>query len=259
MFILSSERIILSNKPLVEAIFEIRWDLVETEIGSHYDPHYPILIGSLYDKVKNDYPIHEQLPTSNIPHEMAEYIVQHRFKDKDNWPLMQVGPGIFTFNDTEKYVWEDFISKTDDAVEKLFLSYQVNNGFKINHLELRYIDAIPFDYNSNVLDYIRDKMKIGLNIPENLFLGVDVNAIPSGYDIRLIYDTMNPEGKILLRLGRGVSKDEPVIIWETNIRSRGPNVPQDREGITAWLIQAHDLADNWFFKIIEGDLLEEFK
>ncbi|MCD6239350.1 MAG: TIGR04255 family protein [Thermotogae bacterium] len=96
------ERKILKNKPLVEAIFEFRWKLQEPSIGVKIDPHYKILIGRMYDRVKDEYPFHEQLPAATMPDEIAGYVVQHRFrKDKDKWPLIQIGPGIITLNDTE--------------------------------------------------------------------------------------------------------------------------------------------------------------
>jgi hypothetical protein len=39
------KRRILKNKPLVEAIFEIRWELQELAPGVKRDPHYKVLIG----------------------------------------------------------------------------------------------------------------------------------------------------------------------------------------------------------------------
>lgn len=51
-------RKILKNKPLVEAIFELRWELKEQESRMKIDPHYKILVGRIYDKVSNEYPFH---------------------------------------------------------------------------------------------------------------------------------------------------------------------------------------------------------
>lgn len=85
-------RKILKNKPLVEAIFELRWNLQEPSPGMRVDPHYKLLIGRLYDKLNDEYPFHEQLPTATMPDEIAGYVVRHRFrKDKDKWPLIQIG------------------------------------------------------------------------------------------------------------------------------------------------------------------------
>ena len=152
------ERKILKNKPLVEAIFEIRWELQEPAPGMKIDPHYKILIGRIYDRVKDEYPFHEPLPTSTMPDEIAGYVVQHRFRtDKDKWPLIQIGPGIITLNDTEGYVWEDFEKRIHKVLDVLFEAYpEVNNNLRINWLLLRYIDSVDFDYEeNNIFSFLR--------------------------------------------------------------------------------------------------------
>jgi len=157
------ERKILKNKPLVEAIFELRWALKEQASGIKVDPHYKILIGRIYDRVKNEYPFHEQLPTATIPDEIAGYVVQHRFrKSKDAWPLIQIGPGIITLNDTEEYVWEDFEKKISHVLNILFESYpDAGSSLKISGLLLRYIDAVDFNYEeNNIFVFLKEKMKM---------------------------------------------------------------------------------------------------
>ena len=73
------------------------------------DPHYRLLLGRLFDRFQKDYPVHEQLPTASLPDDMVGQVVQHRFRvAKDDWPLVQVGPGVFTVNDTQHYTWTDF-------------------------------------------------------------------------------------------------------------------------------------------------------
>ena len=43
-------RKILKNKPLVEAIFGLKWELQEPQPEMKIDPHYKLLIGRFYDK-----------------------------------------------------------------------------------------------------------------------------------------------------------------------------------------------------------------
>jgi len=92
-----------------------------TFAGMRVDPHYKILVGSLYEQLKEEYPFHQQLPTAFIPDEMLGYLVQHRFRKGENqWPLVQIGPGIITVNDTEGYIWEDFKNRIERVVNILF-------------------------------------------------------------------------------------------------------------------------------------------
>ncbi len=253
---------ILENKPLVEAIFEAKWELQEPKAGIKIDPHYKLLIGRIYEKVKEEYPFHEQLPTVNMPDEIAGYIVQHRFrKDKDAWPLIQLGPGIITLNDTEGYVWKDFEKRIGYLIEALFEKYlDSENSLKINWLQLRYIDAVEFNYQkNNVFDFLKDNLKVSVNIYENLFKETGVNDLPSDLDLRISYSTKKPEGSIDLRFFRGKGERENALMWETIVRSIGEDAPKNKDKIESWIIDSHNLCDDWFFKMIEGELFRRFE
>ena len=60
----------LTNKPLVEAIFEIKWELQDSPSGGKIDPNYKILVGMLYEKLNQDYPFIEPLETASMPDEI---------------------------------------------------------------------------------------------------------------------------------------------------------------------------------------------
>jgi len=82
----------LVNKPLVEAIFELRWQLKSIEAGLPQDPGFRIALGRFYDRVAADYPIPVDLPTVQVPEDMAAYAVRHQFRaKKDGWPVTQLG------------------------------------------------------------------------------------------------------------------------------------------------------------------------
>jgi len=70
----------LKNKPLVEAILEVKWELQRLAPGVEIDAHYKIFLGRLFDRVSSVYPEHEQLPTATIPDEIVGQVVQHRFR-----------------------------------------------------------------------------------------------------------------------------------------------------------------------------------
>jgi hypothetical protein len=229
-------RKILKNKPLVEAIFELQWELQEPSPGMKLDPHYKILIGRMYDMLRDKYPFHEQLPTATMPDEIAGYVVQHRFrKDKDKWPLIQV--------------------------DKLFEAYiNAENDLKISRLLLRYIDAVDFDYGKdNIFDFLKEKMKMNIEIYEKLFEETGTSKLPLNFDLRFAFPSVSPKGAMHLRFGRGKRKDIDALVWETTVQSVGNDAPKVKEGIVTWVKAAHDLTDDWFFKIIEGELLKEFE
>lgn len=208
-------RKILKNKPLIEAIFELRWELQQRAPGVRIDPHYKIIIGRIYDRVSSIYPSHEQLPTATMPDELAGYVVQHRFrKGRDEWPLIQIGPGIITLNDTAGYTWDDFARRISDLLDILFESYpDAKSNLKINSLLLRYIDAIDFDYEKcDVLNFLKEKLKINVEIHEKLFENTWASGLPLNLDLRASFPSTKPKGAVHLRIARGKSKGTDALV-----------------------------------------------
>ena len=253
---------VLKNKPLIEAIFELRWSLQEQTKGVKIDPHYKLIIGRLYDKLNKEYFYHEQLPSASMPDEIAGYVVQHRFrKGKDDWPLIQIGPGVITVNDTEKYLWHDFEKRTNNAVSTLYEVYpDSKNNLRFNRSLLRYIDAIKFDFeNEDIFGFLKDKMKIEVTLYNKLFDTSKVDSKAFGLDLRFSFALIEPKGVIHLRFVKGEHKGQRALIWETMVEALGANVPQNKSEINEWVKKAHNLTDDWFFKIIDGELLRRFE
>ena len=255
-------RKVLKNKPLVEAIFELRWNLQEPAPGMKMDQHYKLLIGRIYDKLNDEYSFYEQLPTATMPDEMMGYMVQYRFrKEKDKWPLIQIGPGIITVNDTEGYIWEDFEKRIIQAVNALFEVYpESKNNLKVNRLLLRYIDAIAFDFEKdNIFTFLREQVKTKINLYQDLFKDTRVKKLPLSLDLRFSFASTKPKGAIRLRFVQGKTKGSGALILETMVESVSEDAPKVQNEIADWIKEAHNLADDWFFKLIEGELLRRFE
>jgi uncharacterized protein (TIGR04255 family) len=251
----------LKNKPLVEAIFESRWKLQDKAGEVKIDPHYKILVGRIYDRVRSEYPFHESLSTASMPDEIAGYVVQHRFrKGEGEWPLIQVGPGIVTLNDTDQYIWEDFDKRISNLLDSLFDAYpDAENNLKINGLRLRYIDAVDFDYEKDdIFDFLKEKMKLNVKMYEKLF-DDKVSKSPLQLDIRFSFPCTRPKGAVYARFGRAKRKGADTLMWETVVQSLGEDTPTAKDRIIAWVAEAHGLTDDWFFKTIEGELLRRFE
>jgi len=243
----------LNNPPLIEAIFELRWNLQETEQGIKKDPNYKLLVGRIFEKVKTQYPYYEQLPTANMPDEIAGYIIQHRFrKNKDEWPLIQIGPGIITLNDTEKYLWVNFREKISYLIETLYDTYpDAEANLAVDGLLLRYIDAVRFDFeNDDIFAFLKENFKTEINLYQELFEDKEINKFPTGIDLRFSFDSEKPIGKVNLRFARGRKKEEDALIWETIVQSIPENTPNNKNEIAVWTNDAHDITKDWFCKFI---------
>jgi len=260
--VMGVEKISRKNKPLIEAIFEIRWELQEPFQGAKIDPHYKTLIDSIYDRIKDEYPFHERLPTAAMPDEIAGYIVQHRFrKDKHKWPLIQIGPGIITLNDTEGYAWKNFERRIAQMLNVLFEAYpNAESNLRINWLLLRYIDAVDFNYEEdNIFSFMEKQLKVKISIYEKLFEETGVGNLPLGFDLRFSFPVEKPKGAVHLRFFRGEIRNTDALIWETHVQSGGEDSPKTKDQIGRWVIDAHTLIDNWFSKMIEGELSRRFE
>lgn len=248
----------LPKAPLVEAIFEMKWKLDQSSPGVKADPNYKLLVGRFYDRLcEKDYPFHEQLPTANMPDEMAPYIIQHRFRKKEGgWPLIQLGPGIVTFNETEGYDWPDFQRRLTELLTQFFASYPNPKKIQVEELTLRYIDATDFNYNQNILTFLKDKMGMDIVMPETLFKETMISNSPLALDFRITYPYTN--GGATIRFARGTRNNKDALISETVVNSKGKGVPQSQEEIIKWIVKSHDLTHIWFIKLYEK-LMGQFK
>ena len=253
----------LKNAPLVEAIFQVKWQLRDIGPGLQADPNYSLSIGGIYQELRDTYPVHEQLPTASIPNEMAAGIgiAQHRFRrGKDQCPLVQLGPGILTVNDTEGYEWSDFKERATKGVKTLCKVYPDGDDLNIKSIVLRYINALEFDFDQhNVLEFLKDQLKIDVSLHTSLFEDTTVTSFPLEVDIRSSFQCSQPKGVIRLRLTRGKRDQKDALVWEMIFDARGKDVPELPAQLGVWLDEAHNIIEDWFFKLIEGDLEKRFE
>lgn len=255
----------LKNKPLVETIVEIKWKLNphSENYNSKIDPNYKILLGRLFDKLsgpEGKFPRYEELPSSRIPEELAEHVVQHRFSSEDGRCAVQVGPGVFTLNQTEGYSWKTFKQNVIDSFGKFFEVYPDIPNLKIESLSLRYLNSLELDFESeNIHQFLREKMKISILYPESLFDNSEVIEKPLSMKITTAFKCIDPEGIIRIRLGSGTVEGKKSLIWETTFRTEEQGIIlKSLESLTTWLTDAHNVIEDWFFKIIEGELERRF-
>lgn len=250
----------LANAPLVEAIFEIRWQQPELQAGMLQDANYSLLIGRLYDRLNKYYPIHQQLPTALIPAEIAGGVIQHRFRTgEEQWPLIQLGPGILTVNDLKQsYHWHNFSSQIIQSADALFTAYPQPNKLIINHLALRYINALDFDFAADdTLRFLQKNLKINITFPSFL------QEMPITKLVRLdntfSFQCSQPNAKINIRFTQGRKDDQEALIWEMVVVSTDQDIPTLPQDLEHWLNDAHSIIETWFFNLIEGELQKRFE
>lgn len=246
----------LPNKPLVEALLEIKWGRADEP-----DPAYPLIVGALYERLQGDYPHIEDLPLAEAPPHIAVQAVRHRFRAKpEGWPLVQIGPGIATLNDTEDYAKDDFLNRAkllpSQVIESVPSSYAKP---LITSLLLQYIDAVEFDYgNLDVRDFLKSRLHVELSVPDTLFQGQPVRDQPVHLGMQMAFPLSEPAGQVELRVATGQRGGKPAVIWHTTVMTTGPAAELAAQKFDEWLEAAHGVTHHWFFALVQGELLKGF-
>jgi uncharacterized protein (TIGR04255 family) len=251
----------LPHKPLVEAIFEVKWDLAKPTTGqieSKLISDYKLLPGRLYDLLKDKYTYHELVFPAELPSELMPYQPQHRFRSGENaWPLVQLGLGVLTVNDTEGYLWRPFKSYCDEALTALHTIQGESGRSSYNLLALRYIDAIRIESNDpqDPIAFCSQLLHLPIAIPQDLFLP-GITETPNALKLQFSLPCTSPVGNASVALSTGRLKSDLAIILETLVKSEGD---QTRSvDIGGWLEQAHDVLSDWFVALTAGELHRRF-
>lgn len=255
----------LPNKPLVEAIFELRWALQKDQDSDlNIDPGFQLLVGRYYERVRQDYPFIQELPISKIPENMTAYTVRNRFRaDRNRWPVTQIGPGILTVNETEGYNWHSFQALLEHAVKALYESYPTEiRKLTPTRVLLRYMNAIEIDGANptpNIFNFLSELLHTRIEIEPKLFKDSTNPPSPKGLNLNITFPLDNIRGTGTLVFALGKKEDKPSLIWEIAARSEETDTPQSVPELHAWLEEAHGTIENWFFTLARGKLMEGFE
>ena len=261
----------LPNNPLIEAWLEIQWKLAESDIPNFKtDPYYPFALGVFYNQVKDVFGFHEELPASKAPEMMLPHIPQHRFRTaKDGWPLLQIGPGVATINFSKPYSWSEFKEKALYLQQKLIQAYS-DGKFETQAIILRYRNGYPFEYStSNLLDFLKEKLNFSISLPKGIPGYISTKPYPSNSNIIFKYMLDKPQGSGKILIGTALRNEADVqgnilhrelIFWEFELASTDDFAPdiKNTDKFIEWLDSAHSVIHEWFFSIVEGELLENF-
>ncbi len=252
----------LNNKPLVEAIFELHWELEQSPNLPPHDPGFRIALGRYYDHVREKYPKIIDLPSARVPEELTANVVRHQFRrDFDRWPLSQLGPGILTVNETQDYKWDTFKKHIQIAIHAIYESYPSDiHLFKPVEVKLRYINAVLYDREkTDPITFLDKYLHTKVSIDYDLFGDFEKDNVPSGLMLNLTIPLSNPKGVGIINFANGYQEDKPAIIFETTISSKENDTPNKEKDFDGWISSAHEIAEKWFFTLCKGELLESFR
>lgn len=256
------DSVALKNPPILEAIFEMRWELPQIpNTQTRRDPAYPLLYGRMYDRFKKEYPVAEDLPSVQAHSDSTPYVLRHRMrKSADEWPIVQIGPGIITINLSKDYSWDAFRHEIVRIFEA-FTDFYPASTFPLNLLktELRFINGIEMGEADNPVQFFQDKLHTAVCLDEGLFNKTSVLPQPEGLSLNVGFKIEDPVGSAMLALGSGTSNEKPAVIQQMLFQSMGENTPQDLGSLDPWLDNMHALAKSWFEALFRGELIKRFQ
>lgn len=240
----------LPSAPLVEVIFEIRWQIPSNDLGEMQKCQY--LHGDLYAELKGDFPDRETLVPPDFPMETYLNKPAHRFRTKKNgYPTVQVGPGIVTVNTTDDhYEWPNYEKLCLNINEKLFNVYDFSKNQNL-HLALKYYDFFSFDFEKeDVTQFLSNSLHI--DIGQQFF---ETNSYPSGIGFALQYNTDVGDYHIAINKRR-LRKKTGILVQHS---MAGSDIKPQISDVQHWLSNAHDVCSEAFKNMTKGDLYESFK
>jgi len=242
----------LPKAPLEEVIFELKWELQPDKTGKQLvDDQYSFALGKFHSKIEEEFPFHQEKIPSDIPAQLLSYKTVHQFwKSNNEWPVIQIGPGILTINETEKnYEW---YSKFHPLI-KLVVNHLINSYNNINFkaVSLRYIDVVKAEnYNFQNWEAF---------VKENINFNFDNKFDTKGQLKRFQFDqffNLNELGELNVNLSNGLNnKKEQIFIWQTALSNGGNLTPSE---LFEWVIKAHECNSGIFKDICKKEFYGSF-
>jgi uncharacterized protein (TIGR04255 family) len=252
----------LPNSPLLETIFELRWEIeADQQAQRMRDPSYPMMYGRIYEHLRKELPFIEDLPTTQAHPDTTPFVPRHRMrKDANAYPLVQMGPGILTINHAKGYSWSQFealIKKTVGLIIELFPKEKMALNFV--KAELRYVNGIHFDMaKENALAFLHEKLHIHVEPDPEILSRNGLDERPNNVGMNLSYVLSKPAGFLGFSANLGQVEGKPAYVLQTAVQSFGEVTPNDAEQFATWLEGAHEAAENCFQVFCKGTLMSQF-
>ncbi len=239
----------LNKAPLLEAILEVRWEIETSEEKIVYDPGFELAQGVFESKISQELPYYRRLGPAISP--QAYHTVHQFWKGAREWPVVQLGPGIMTINDTgTNYEWNaSFKPLIFRSIEALNQSYKSN--IRYNFFLLRYINALAVPKESSFYSLIEDVLQIKIEKKFGFDGSFDDFALSETY-------ALPNESRINLTVNSGanIATNQQALIWQISVIK---NTGLRLEEINSWVEESHLSVSSLFRKIVSQKYYDSFK
>ena len=237
----------LPKAPLIEVIFELRWQIRNNDDLAKFQYFH----GDLYSSFKNQYPVRESLLNPTLPIELLVNKPFHRFwSEGKRHPLIQVGPGLVTLNTTDEYYfWTEYSSSIESLIKRFFDLYPINEQDLFRPC-LIYVDFFEVSKGQKLLTFINENLN-------TTFKQDFINAETDLETFNLAFSFKNSLGSVSIAINTSTANGKEGLVTET--RLNGLEYKSDPSEIVDWLHKAHEFCSILFQEMTKGSLYESFK
>lgn len=257
-----TEDFLYENAPLVEVIAELRWNIqrLSSLPNAALDPHFPAFDAEMSARLLNDgFGTTESLVPPNVPIELVANRVVKRFRPAENqWPVFQIGPGIFTVNIVPPYGgWARFRPVLQKGLEYLFACYPLaDKSLHFRQFDLKYIDAFTERLGFREMrSFLREHINIEITLPQEIWdeASDTAPALIQG-EVSLPLKAL-ADSRGIIRLGSGQANNQDAAVLELAVRRAG--ALKEREAIMDWMDESHDILRSWFQRLMSEKMKEK--
>ena len=258
----------LPNAPLVEVVFEMRWALQGEPNALPFlstDPGFFHLIKT--------FPVRADrlgFPDQRKAGEQIPYSVVARFYPAPdrNFPLLQIGPGIFAVNQSAEYEWRAFKKQVIAATRALLVSYPVlpNASLAPTRLELRYIDVMNQSLSgaTDLVSFINANTTMRIVLPGYL---QEKSVFAGEFDGRVLIQRPLKKWKSSIfaaDIASGSTSGNTIVRLESKVITDGKGIPPLRKAtpflkdLDRWLEFARGVTSPFFKDYVTPALMNKF-
>lgn len=241
---------ILHQNPILEAVCSFSLDAPD------WDMTVP---GLVYSKIRDRYPRKAEAPQINFKVEQTPEginpsvetaVGRMQFWGQENQTLVQIGPGHLSVHQLKPYSnWEIFKRQ----IESVLHDYETQAPFQaINAMSLRYINRLPWPEGRV---QIEELLRVVPQIPDSR------DQIWNSWYQQV--EILKPElkGALVVRSGHfgAVEESGPPSIMLDLAFGHLMGEPFDRDHVSSWLEDAHNVIESMFFASLQENYLQSFK
>lgn len=259
----------LPDAPLLEVVFELRWDVPITgpaapDAPFGYDPGF-LDFHKAYDAAisKEGFTSSEviAMPGPTFAHAVVK---RYRRAGDQPFPLVQIGHGIFACNLSTEYEWSEFEKFALRHLSIAAQCYPLKGRMKPIRAELRYVDIFNADLikHNSIERFLQIDTKIKYKgfdfLSSGRFTGDDLGLV------RLRRDLAKPGiGWFQMELGSAnAGGTKGMLLNSRVVKEAGFDEAVWREDIKGtvghWLRDAHDVTSEFFKAFVSDKLMRAF-